>query len=418
MSTKKRSTHDLAELGTLVELSPLEPPELPVSIGGLDPEKIREAAVKIAQNRQQVREWVLATAPKLREAREVVADMDDETIRLVAPELVQQEQALRDVLDGHLMYRTSAWRALYDSMLAEGTNLEAIATYMVGQKFLICQPNGDGQVRIGRRSFSLPAETGLTAADQTAVADRFAALSRSARREENRKVASLATLLTPSILCNGVFGTYSLDVPDEAPDRRGGSLVIEIRSIRGKPAITVLDAPTGQFKWALLDHLGAYLPVSDLKKENAKDVYVPGLNPEDGHAAKLLWHLLKRWMHFQQEAIAATPEREELLTRTTVPLDEFLILRVPGTALCEYSGTWSCRDDGKVINNLFLLVNREERDGKSFLSIAECPERLSPFFSPCLGKEFEEGEKFAGVLQPLQAVLQAVYGETAKQSGR
>ncbi len=137
-----------------------------------------------------------------------------------------------------------------------------------------------------------------------------------------------------------------------------------------------------------------------------------GLNDDQIKGFYLTWGLLKR----AKDCLTTDSEhqKEKLTLSKEVSLSEesFALERKDGTVLVDFEGVWenwTTQEDGKkvkkAIRDLFLLVQRQE--GR--IRIVSCPEHLKTFFADCMGS-YTEGERFLGVPQPLQAILQAQYG--------
>ena len=135
-------------------------------------------------------------------------------------------------------------------------------------------------------------------------------------------------------------------------------------------------------------------------------------------AVHLCWHLLKRAKNALEQAGQHQEEKMKLSKEVSVIEDSFLLENQEGIALIDFEGTWETwtkDDQGKSkkeqIGPLFVLVERHQ----DIVHIVGCPEYLKDFFSSCMD-EYEEGEKFLGVPQPLQSVLQAQYGAVQTKS--
>jgi len=131
----------------------------------------------------------------------------------------------------------------------------------------------------------------------------------------------------------------------------------------------------------------------------------------------LFWNLLKRAKD-RLEASGQHNEEKLLMSKEVTLAEEvFFLERKDGVTFVDFEGVWEnwILSDGKktkeTVRDLFALVQR--RDNK--IKIVSCPEHLREFFAGCMGN-YAEGEKFLGVPQPLQSVLQAQYGACQTKS--
>ena len=137
-----------------------------------------------------------------------------------------------------------------------------------------------------------------------------------------------------------------------------------------------------------------------------------GWSTEKINGYYLFWNLLKRAKDLLETSNLHNEEKSIMAKESAICEEVFFLERRDGTVFVDFEGTWETlilQENGKktkeTIKSLFVLVQRQ--DGK--IRIVSYPKHLEAFFAGCMDK-YAEGEKFSGVPQPLQAVLQAQYG--------
>lgn len=233
---------------------------------------------------------------------------------------------------------------------------------------------------------------------------------REIEREKGKTLLSQGKLSLKEFL-EGKPGLFALEVRP-SKGHRGGILLVKSDGQRVFP----LDA-VGGFREAIEEakRLEVFLLLQSLQWP--KPPFVKGVDAKKGAKITLLWHLLKNGISQLKEREEIQALREEMKKTATITPEEFFLQGEPGTTFVEYEGTWRWEAEGKEarIENLFFLIERQEKEGQPIIRLVSIPPWLEEFLSNCQG-EFKEGEGFKGIPQPLQSVLRAVWGQIRKRS--
>ena len=199
--------------------------------------------------------------------------------------------------------------------------------------------------------------------------------------------------------------------------RKGGFLFVDVKKdgriyplegVGGFEESIAKAAKLGIFIWTT--SLGYPWPTGK------KKLLDTGFSEEQAESYFVSWNLLKRAKTLLEQTNGHEEEKLKLSYDVSVSEEEFFLEKREGCALVDFEGVWEIwtpdendisgkRQKKEEICSLFLLVKREREE----ISIVSCPEHLKSFFSGCM-ETYKEGQKFLGVPQPLQSVLQAQYG--------
>ncbi len=401
---------------------PLELPE--VEIG--DPDVLEEQVKKIQASAEELRGWFLGKLGELEKAK----GMSPKARELVAEKIATIQRKLEEFLCHSVPdYRRAAWLALLTFELGRGLSsrqeTEELLSRLVKEKRLVETPGG--RLVYGRRSFEVSPASMFEEPEMLQAYQLFGnLLSRvyqeigRARQQKTQHLTTQATINWQELKA-GKRGKCVLDVPAEKVQnggkefwRGGGILLVESDGEKIFP----LDA-SGAIEETVREAnaLGVHLLVKSLTWDEPP--FVRGLQPEKGKKVQLLWHLCRRGFSAEEEKEKVKATRQIFSDEADLTPEGFFSGRESGTCLVGFRGIWEVKDpEGKVtdrIPNLFLLVRREEKEGKMRLRIAEVPDHLGDLFRDCMEGYTEEGNKFEGTPHPLRAILMAVYGQVTSQ---
>lgn len=414
----KKVLHSFEELGTAFVPFP-ELPEVDLSdFAGLEAQ-----AKEIREGAGRIKFWVEAAVLQL----DQTDGMSREARELVAKRIEATETSLAEVLHDEVpAYRRAAWLAFlnheFSRELHSREEVKTLLERLVREGRLI--ERADGELKVYDKTYvvSPDAAFGEPEVEETRKAlsgllNRVYVETSKTWKDKSQEFRSRATIGAQE-LANGTAGICALDVPPEKVQngdqvfwRGGGTLLVQSDDQR----IVPLDA-VGSIEGAVREakDLRVHLLVSSLKYETAPMVKLP---PEAARKVQLLWHLIKRAIRAETQREQVLKARAELEAKATISPQEFFLEHLSGVCLVEFSGVWEI-PGGDTISNLFLLVEREV-EKESRIAIVEVPDHFKDFFASCIGEKFsEEGSKFEGVGQPLRAVLQAVYGQTAQGAAK
>jgi hypothetical protein len=165
-----------------------------------------------------------------------------------------------------------------------------------------------------------------------------------------------------------------------------------------------------------------YVPHDRLEQKSLG--YIEGLSREENGKAVLIWNLLRR-------GIAAAKKEQEIRDQKTklaagvdlISMADFLLEGKSGFCLIESERPWEPHvtngDKPVYISPFYFLAERfvqgEGDDARSFIRVVKAPQNIEIYLAPCSG-EYPDSEKFSSCPQPLQAVLRAIYGQTANNA--
>lgn len=376
------------------------------------PGDIAKQAEIIDVGQKKIQEWTKNLLIKIDQRTTAVSEIENPGQKKIAKKLAYDAntvdlKALGTYLRGEdrdLFYRQAAWFAALEYFLSGNLQtpeeLTGILEKMVGDDYLVKNP--DGLLKPYKDGYDFHPDCPLDEPDKAKVKIILIKLRNRVFDNEKADITARGNLSVQDFL-DRKPGKIALTIHAEKAKRLGGQIfwrsggVLLIES-DGK-AIQPLDA-TGGIKEAVQEakKMGAYLYFDSLY-QNAPP-FIRSLSKEMNEKVQLLWHLLKRGLL-----------RYEITSMATLNQEEFFLGRECGDCFLDFKGNWQTAD-GKTIANFFFLIRRREgeENGVKRIRIAKAPSHLDDFFAQCMG-EYEEGNKFEDVPQPLRAVLQAAYGQ-------
>jgi len=325
-------------------------------------------------------------------------------------------------------YRRTAWITLYrfyfQKEVRSKEEVQNLLSLLCKQGYLV--EKEEGPFKTYQKAYGLPpkaAEVLEGEPELFQLTRSFGDLSWRVRQAEKKTAQEKGkTLLSEGKLSwkeflDGKEGLFAVEVPSEREARRtGGVLLVRSDGQRVFP----LEA-AGGFQKAIEEakKIGVFLLRQSLSWERPH--YVKGLDAQKGAKITLLWYLLKGGISPLKERETRQALREEMKAASPLTPEEFFLERKSGVAFVEYEGTgkWEILSGEErketQIENLVFSVERQEKEGQSIIRLVTIPPWLKEFFSNCQG-EFREGEKFEGIPQPLQSVLQAIWAQVQKHA--
>jgi len=412
------------------EKAQLKTPDLNVDLGDIDlflgDDEERK---KIEESAKGIRRWVETYLTKLDELRNAPKAMR------IRQENKAASQKIRDKIDSFLNHHEAAYRqAAWVAFLVYRFRNTNAQTYTETMNFLD-QMVADGYLEKGnehsplqawREYFRIPATASFTRPEfeeaKRALSILVNRIAQTTAKRRNDRVAELqekANLLPESAFDTGAEGLAFLHVPpqiskngDKIFIRKDGFLLIEITS---DGRIFPLEG-IGSFEEGIAEaaSVNVFVKAHTLDWDwppAKKKLAEAGLTEKQVNGLHFCWYLLKRAKDALEQVSQHQEKKIELAKQVSVSEDSFFLEKSEGVALIDFEGTWETwtNDNGKSkkeqIGPLFVLVERH-RDA---IQIVGCPKHLQDFFSSCIGK-YKEGEKFEGIPQPLQSVLQAQFG--------
>jgi hypothetical protein len=384
---------------------------------------------EIATEADQIRRWVALQLPVIDQAK----SLSWEKFWLLAEKVQAIEAKLNEVLNDEdpLRRKAALLPFLKHQFSKEFVNYQAVDDLfngLVKSGYLQENPWGDElkSLTVYNRTFvvSLP-QSLMTEADYSELQDAIDLLrqrvDRNVKEAQREKANSLRCAGgNPNLdqLLAGKPGRYLIDVPPDPPTNGrdywlgGGSLLVESDGQKIKPveAAGSIAAAVEEAK-----KLNVYLLLYTLSPAwtKTKAPVINGLDENKGRKVQLLWYLLKRGIRAWEKQKLVEAERQEMAKKADLLPKQFFLEKKTGTCMVEFDGVWR-NPSTPPIHNLFLLVCRKKEGSGTAIQIVQLPSHLKEFFANCNGTEYpEEDERFNGCAQPLKAVLQAVYGQTA-----
>lgn len=323
-------------------------------------------------------------------------------------------------------YRRITWTTLlkyyFSQEVKTKEEVQELLSFLCQQGYLQKDPNGP--FKAFGESYALPERALVVLAGQPELSQltrtfrellwRVRLTEKRAAEEKGKTLLSQSTLSLDEFL-GGKPGLLALEIP-EKEGRRGGVLLV--RTEEGK--IFPIDA-VGGFQKAIEEakKLRIFLLLQSLSRNSPP--FIKGMESEKGAKIALLWHLIKNGISELKTREEIEALRKEMKATANLSPEEFFLAGKAGATLAEWKGPWLWKTivEGEVkesrLENLFFLVERQEKEGQSIIRLARIPPWLEEFFSNCQG-EFKEGERFEGVPQPLKSVLRAIWGQVRKRS--
>ena len=425
-----KGLEDLSELRKELATLPLDLPELSlekIETGGL--EALNERAREIDEKAKQVESWVgkvLTYQEKIdalpRTQRELLADTSGTDFKEAEERL---DRFLRE--EPIKQFRRAAWLGVLEHEFhrePDGVNaVRGLCEKLVKQNILV-PSNGNYHLKVFEMAFCIPAESFFEEDEIGRVRMALGKLLKTASRKEqslwqqNSKTLEEQTTITVVDFLRGNAGQICLRVPAEKNIktdkwRPGGTLLVKSDGSRIFPLLAVgrIEGVVERMKrdkiFLLLKFLCDQRPpvlffenmTEDKEREKVDEI-------------RILYYLLRRAISAEQMKEMIDAARKELSEKPDlISSQEFFEEGKDGICFAEYEGAWKSLD-GSTITHLFFLPKRE----KGLIGLCEIPKHLSGFFDKCKDREFEEGQRFEGVAQPLQAVLRAIFGQVVKAS--
>lgn len=392
---------------------------------------------KVEENAKGIRKRVETDLAKLDELRNA-----PKVIR-IRQENKAGSKAIWDKIDSFLNHNEAAYRqAAWIAFLSYRFRHADAQTYTETMDFLnrmvadgyLEEGNDHAPLQAWRRHFRIPETASFTRPEfeeaKRDLSDLVNRVTQTTAQRRNDRVAELqeeATLQPERAFGPNEEGTALLYVPpqisrngDKFFIRKEGFLMIDVTS---DGRIFPLEG-VGSFEEGIFEATAAGVFVKAYTLDwdwppAKKKLAEAGLTEKQVNGVHICWHLLKRAKDALGQTNQHQEEKMELAKQVSVMEDTFLLEKREGITLIDFEGTWETwtKDDQgrpkkEQIGPLFVLVERQNQDK---VQIIGCPEHLKDFFSSCMD-EYKEGEKFLGVPQPLQSVLQAQYGAVQTKS--
>ena len=395
--------------------------EINLSVDPAEAEKLQEFADGIGK-------WVASHLKKLDEFRR-----QSRAIQL-RPENQQSVKGIQKRLDDFLDHQEPAYRqAAWKTLLAHKFQSAQAQTYEETMRFLdrlveagyLEEGDEKSPLQAWNKYFRIPKKASFTGAEFREVKSALEELVRRVgsltvkARTQRAEILQRETTLSPQDLFAGIKGTALLYVPPEISQDRDGKIQVRrdgllFAECRGDKRIFPKEG-IGSFSNPVADAvaLGVFVQRYSLDWDfppTYKNLAESGSTDEQIKKIKLAWYLLKRAKQGLEAQEQADEEKADLGRKATISQESFFLERKEGTALVDLQGSFK-PTEGKEIRNFFFLVKRKD----SKIQILMIPNHLKELLSRCLD-EYPEGEKFQGVPQPLQAILQAGYGQVQTKS--
>jgi len=376
------------------------------------PGDISKQAEIIDKGQKMVQEWAKNLLTKIDQRTKVVNEIENPGQLKIAQKLATDAnttdlKALGTYLRGDKdpFYRLAAWLATLEYYFSgnpqTSEELTGLLEKMVEDGYLVKSPTGPLKPYKEVYDFHPDSQQFLDESDKAKLREMLLSLRNKVFEREKQGLLAKGDLSINDLFA-GKAGKLALKIHAEKVKRgegqifwrSGGVLLVESDGKRIKP----LDA-TGGIEAAVREAktMGVFLLINSLRQDAPP--WVKNLSKEMNGKCQLLWHLMKRGLF-----------RYEVAAMATVTQEEFFLNQKSGDCFLSFKGIWQV-PSGPTIANFFFLVRREEKEGVRRIRIAKAPSHLEDFFAQCMG-EYEEGNnKFEGVPQPLQAVLQAAYGQ-------
>lgn len=393
-------------------------------------EEIEEARKQAEKDRQYAEKAYSTIRPAIAFLEKATGEDRDTRYRLKKG--IEEAQELLDRYRHHEIpaVRRAVWKALlsyeFSRPLESRKEVEELLTNLVQRGLLVADP--DGTLKAYGKTYTVPPESLFEEPEmmwtKRTLADLLNRVFQSVGERRKQRVAAMQAQanLDLAALMAGQVGRCLIEVPPEKVVqndgtefwRGGGWLLLQSDGQRIYPLETI-----GSFENAIQEakDLGVYLLTKSLRGKSPPFSQLPS---EMVRKIRLLWYLIKRGVKHAEEAKKISRQNEEFAAKATVSPEEFFLQGKTGVCHVNYQGNWWVKTPEGVIThripNLFLLVSREEKKDKKVVRIIDVPDHVKEFLAPCICKEFEEGDKFAGIAQPLKAVLQAVYGQVFEAS--
>ena len=400
--------HDLSQLARVWKES--EQLDLP-NPEAIAPGDIAKQSQIIDEGQKKVQEWAKKLLTNIVQRTAAVGSIENPGQRKIAQQLAKEGNtkdliALNGYLHGgdkNLFYRQAAWLATlefhFSSSPQTSEELIALLERMVTDGYLAKSPTGAGYLRPYTKGYDFPSDCQLEETEKAKIKGLLLSLRGKVFDLEKKNLADKSTLSVKDFLA-GRPGKIALVIHAEKAMRAGqtlwragGVLLLESDGQRIKP----LDA-TGGIEEGVMEakNMKVFLLLSSLQRDAPP--FIKGLTPEMVKKTQLIWYLTKRGLI-----------RYRFAAMETVNQEGFFVEGKDGYCFLDFKGTWQI-PNGATVANFFFLIQRKTVTGVKRIHIASAPNHLEEFFADCLG-EYEEGQKFEGVPQPLRAVLQAAYGQ-------
>lgn len=443
-----------AEQGVKTSLKDLKPEDFPsvadapanldVNLGEIEFSIGNEKEIqKISQSALGIRKWVESHMVKLDELRKA-----PKAVR-IREENKQKAKVIRDRINDFLWhkeeaYRQGAWTAflihrLLNSEVETYSDTMSMLDQMVRDGYLE-EGNEHSPLQAWRRRFRIPEKACFTRPEfeeaKRAMASLVNRVTQSTARRRQDRIVELQE--EADLKPNGIFeqnaeGKALLYVPPQISRhdnrfsiRKEGFLLVEANGGRIIPLEGV-----GSFEEAISDanDLNIFVRPYTLSWDwpPPKRVLIEKLvaigdteekAKEKADAIHFCWYLFKRAKDALEQTNQYEKEKLEMSKEVTISEEDFLLEGRDGDTLIDFEGsweTWTQEENGRAkktqIGPLFALVRRQNKK----ISMIKCPEHLTQFFAGCTD-EYDEGDKFLGIPQPLQSVLQAQFGAEQTKS--
>lgn len=367
---------------------------------------------KLEEETKAALSWLEGVSKASREAREI-AEYGVKKSGKTHP-----QQWLQKNLENEFQpYRRTTWMMLlkyyFSKEVKSREEVQELLQFLCREGYL--QAKEGGPLKAYGEFYS-PSEKAMNVLDQPEIRTLQRSLNgllsrtwqaiKKAAKDQGQALLSRGKLSTKELL-EGKAGQFAIEVP-ASREGRGGVLLVKSDGQRAFPLEAV-----GGFQKAIEEakKLEVFLLLESLSKEYPP--FIKGMEAERMAKVKLLWYLFKEGIAYQEERGKIQALRSEMASQVSLTPEEFFLQRKSGITLAEYTGPWRATSGEIQIENLFFLVERQEKEGQPIIQLVRIPPWLEEFFSNCRG-EFSEGERFGRVPQPLQAVLQGIWGQVQK----
>ena len=374
----------------------------------IDPAEMSDQVEKISRDQNKLRAWTISILgnidQRLQEANKEKDPQKNKIAQRLASMGNREDQAALDLYlrgdDKDPFHKQIVWLTVFEYYLKKPhqTQIEVQATInkLTGLKYLT--EDAAGQIKACGKTYSTDPVLG----DEIETVKKFLSdLVSNVLEIEKKNLFARADLTVADFLA-GKAGLLALTIHAEEANetdgkrfwRKGGVLLVQSD---GNKAWSI--TASGGIEKTIQE--GMEMKVSIFLDSLSRNVPpIPrGITAEKIKKIHSLWYIIRRGLM-----------RHKFAARGTITKREFFLEGKPGVCYLDYNGTWDV-PGGPRLANFFFLVSREENDGVKSIRLVDTPDHLKGFFSQCMEKYPEEGQKFENVPQPLRAVLQAGYGQ-------
>lgn len=426
-----KKVESLEKLGEAYNESLVPRPKLPEITGLVTDEAVLQA---LRQGADEVRHWTISTLAQLENLDNAPREIQEHNEEKVA----EAKRTFQEYLEADTKtFRRACWLGSFEQRLSaqisSRAEAQAVITSLV-QEGLIEKVDG-GPLKIYGETYAVPSRSTFKEPELIEVAGFIAQLvtralqaERQARTKKSEELFGQNELSLNEFLA-GKAGLITFGVPPEEfvdkdgqPKWRGGGTLL-VQS-DGKKVWPLGASGTIQRGVEEAMSLNVHLLSYALSWEWPPKV--PDLDEARAKKLTLLWFLLKRGIDAMQRSQAVERAKEEMIASAESVLspEAFFLKGEVGVCLVEFHGTWEpLVAEGErplYVPDLFFLTERftqgEGAEAEVFVRLVATPPHINGYLDSCTGVAYPEGDKFSGVAPRLRAVLQAIYGQTARKA--